>query len=568
MGLTNGALQIGKSALLSYQSALQIIGNNVSNAGSASYTRRSPILSPYPGSTLPEGFLVDGGVALTALKRTVDESLEDRLRVALGDQEAALVRQQTVGRIEAIQNELSDTDLSTLLQAFFNSFNELQNTPTDTAVRSMVLQAGDSVVREIQRQRTEVLTTRDELNDRIASLASRIDGLASDIAELNVQITASEGTADGQANALRDQRDELLRQLSRIVQVQVREQPDGSVNVYIGNDLFIASGMSRGMTATLETADNEPRVVLRFADNEQEVTPTGGQVAGLIEARDQVVMGYVGALNELARVLIHEVNKVHSCGQGLTGFEQVTGAFDVDDPDAPLNEAGLGLTPTNGSFILYVTDGQASPPSRTATVIEVDLDGIGSDDTLATLAAKIDAVEGVSAEVTADHRLKLVADPDRRITFGEDSAHVLAALGINVFFVGANASDLAVNPELTANVDLLAAATQHTPGDGSNAAAMAALGTTSLADLGGQSVTDYYNALATDVAVQGAAAHAGVEASDAIVMSLSSQRESISGVNLDEEAIYMLQMQRAFQAAARFTSTVNQLMDEVMALVG
>jgi len=568
MGLMNGALQIGRSALLSYQSALHVIGNNVSNAGSASYTRQTPLLTPYQGTALPEGFLSGGGVALSALRRNIDESLEGRLRVALGDQQDALVRQQTVSRIESILNELTDTDLSSLLQGFFNSFHTLQNDPTDVAVRGMVLQAGDAVVREIGRQRQDVLMMRDELNNQIASLATRAGKLTEDIAALNTRITATEGAAAGGANALRDQRDEMLRELSAIIQIEVREQPGGGVNVYAGNELLIAGGMNRGLTWTLDTVDNEPRVVVRFADNQRALVPRGGQIAGLISARDEHVLAHVEALNNLSQVLISEVNKVHADGQGLVGFTELTGAFHMDDPDAALDEAGLALTPQNGSFILHVTNTQTSPPSRTATTISVDLDGVGADDTLTTLAAKIDAVAGVSAEVTSDNRLKLTADADHEITFSQDSSNVLAALGLNVFFVGTSAMDLAVNPDLVANVDLLAASTQHTPGDGSNAGAMAALGTTALSSLGGRSVMDYYHTLASDVAVKGAAAVADVEASDAIVLSLSAQRESISGVNLDEEVIAMLKMERAFGAAARFTTVVDGLMDDVLALVG
>src|ERR1051325_7492177 len=106
MGLIGSALQIGKSALLAYQSALQVVGNNVSNAGSTSYTRQTPVLTPTTGVNLPEGF-TPGGVALSALQRNVDDSLENRIRIALGDQSGTQVQQDTLGRIEGVLNELS-----------------------------------------------------------------------------------------------------------------------------------------------------------------------------------------------------------------------------------------------------------------------------------------------------------------------------------------------------------------------------------------------------------------------------------------------------------------------------
>jgi len=569
MGLVNGALQIGRSALLAYQSALQVIGNNISNAGSTSYTRQTAVLSPDQGVALPEGFMPGGGVTLSGLQRHVDAALENRLRMAMGAQSEALTQQQTLGRIEAVLNELSDTDLSTLIQEFFNSFATLQNTPHDLGARSMALTAGASLISEIQRQRVDVLSLRDELNVQLADGASRANELAAEITALNVRITATESPNVGGANALRGQRDELIRELGELVQIQVREQPDGGVNVYVGNELLIAGGMNRGFTSTLETINNEPRTVVRFADNNREVNLVGGKLAGIVEARDTYVLGHVASLNDLSQALINEVNKVHSCGQGLKGYDQLTGTFDVLDPDAALNDssAGLNLTPKNGSFIIYLTNTQTTPPSRVATTIHVDLDGIGTDDTLASLAAKLDAVDNISATVTADNRLQLTAADGHEITFGEDSSHVLAALGLNVFFTGTNSQDLAINADLLSDPSLLAAATEHADGDGSNAGFIAALATTSLTGLGNQSMTDFYNAIASNVAVQGSAASAGVESADAIVLSLSAQRESISGVSLDEETIEMLRFERAFQAAAQYTSVVNQLVEEMLSIV-
>lgn len=569
MGLVNGAIQIGRSALLAYQSALQVVGNNVTNAGSASYTRQSPLLNPYQGVILPEGFMPGGGVMLDGLQRHVDETLENRLRVAMGDQSDALAQQQTLGRIEAVLNELSDHDLSTLIQEFFNSFYECQNNPHDDGVRGMVLTAGASLVNEIQRQRVDVLSLRDELNVQLADEVERADELATDIAALNVRITAMESSGTGGANALRDQRDAMLRELGEIVEIQVREQPNGGVNVYIGNELLISGGMSRGLTSTLETVNNEPRTVVRFADNNREVNLVGGHMAGIVAARDTHVLGHVDSLNNLSLALINEVNKVHAEGQGLKGYSQLTGAFDVLDATVALNssDSGLNLTPINGSFIIYLTNTEATPPTRVATTIDVDLDGIGVDETLTSLAAKIDAVDKVTATVTIDNRLQLTAADGYTITFGEDSSDVLAALGMNVFFTGTNSEDLAVNQDLISDPELLAAATQHADGDGSNAGAIAALATTSLSGLGNQSVTEFYNAIASNVAVQGAAATNGVESADSIVLSLSAQRESLSGVSLDEETIEMLRFERAFQAAARYTSVVNDLVGEMLTIV-
>ena len=568
MGLISSALQIGRSALLSYQSALQVVGNNISNVGTEGYTRQSPVLTPATGVVLPEGYTPGGGVTLSALRRNVDESLEDRIRVALGDQADSLIQQQALGRIESTMNELSDNDLSSLLQSFFNAFSDLQNQPQDVGARTTVVTAGDTLAREIQRQRTDVLAQRSELNQQLQDTAIRADEIASEVAGLNVQIAGAESGGKGGANSLRDQRDTLLRELGGLVQIEVREQPNGAINVYIGNEPLVQGNLSRGLVTTLETVDGNPSVVVRFADNNSPITMRGGQMAGLVAARDEHVLGQVDLLNGLASAIIKEVNKVHAQGQGLAGFTDVTGTYAVGDPDAALNStrAGLDLAPGNGSFLLSVAD-QTTGISKTFT-ITVDLDGIGTDESLNSLVAQINSkVTGVTATATGDNRLRLTADAGSEITFAEDSSNVLAALGINTFFTGRDAQDMAVSSEVSQNVRLVAAATQGTPGDGSNAARLAALGDETLPNLQNQSLNGFYNAIVSNVAVKGSAAQSSVEAADAINQSLQAQRESISGVSLDEETIALLRLERAFQGAARYTTTVDSLLQEVLLLV-
>ncbi len=569
MGLTTSALEIGRSALLAYQSALQVVGNNVSNSGAAGYTRQTGVLTPRTGVRLPEGFTPGGGVALTALQRNIDNSLENRIRIALGDQSSSGVQQDVLGRIESIMNELSDTDLSTLIQAFFNSFSTLQNQPHDSTIRGIVLTAGQSLTTELRRQRGDVLELRDELNRDLVNAAQDADKLVRDIAALNVRITALESSQTGGANALRDQRDALLRELGQLMQIQVREQEDGGVNVYVGNEQLIQGGYTRGIVATTEIEDGQPRTVVRFADNNGRVTLLGGTMAGMIEARDTHVLGQVAGLDDLAAVLINEVNKVHAQGQGLLGMTAVSGTNEVLDAAALLNSdaAGLALRPVNGSFQITVTD--LSSGTSVVTTIQVDLDGVGSDDSLSTLVARINAqVPNVTAVVTADNRLQLTAANGFDMTFGQDSSNVLASLGVNTFFSGADASDIAVNPVLVGDPRLLAAATHRAPGDGTNAGALAALATQALDSIAGRSITGFYNDLATALANRGSTAQATFESTQAITSALSAQRESISGVSLDEETIALMRLERAFQGAARYTTVVDELIQEMLAIAG
>lgn len=575
MGLVNTALEIGRSALATYQSALQVIGNNVSNAGNADYTRQSAGLSALHGSPLPQGFQPGAGVALTELKRNLDESLENRLRAAIGDLESAVTSQQSIGRVEAYFDEATGASIATHVTEFFNSFDAVQNDPTDLGMRDIALATGAQLASSLSMLRADLKGLGDDIDGQIAELVTEADRLATQIGELNGEIGAAQAGRPGAAHALQDQRDALLRDLSEMFDVCVRHQSDGTINVYIGSEPLIMGGVSRGLT-TAQTTDGEfARTIVQFADSGSPVTVRGGRLEGLIQSRDQHAYGRLADIDQLAAALIFEVNRVHADGQGLAGFTSVTGAYAVKDTAAALNgtDAELPFAPRNGSFYIAVTDDASG--TAVAYQIEVDLDGIDEDGTLESLVADVnDTVEGVTASITADGRLQFEADTGLTFTFGhdggqfrEDTANLLAALGINTFFEGRSAADIAVNEALSASPSMLAAATVNLEGDGSNAGRLSAVGGATSDLLNGSSITEGYGQIANDVAVAGANALDDVEATNAVLAALQTQKESISGVNLDEEAIELLKCERAYQGAARYVVTVDRLLAELLALV-
>jgi flagellar hook-associated protein 1 FlgK len=575
MGLLNSALQIGRSALLSYQGALQTVGSNISSAGSPDYTRLAPQLDPLQGSLVANDPSPGAGVALTDIQRYLDEGLEGRVRLAIGGQESATARQTALAQVESLFNDSGGAGLSTQLGDFFSRFNDVQNTPEDPAIRELAVAGGASLAESLHSVRGQLGKLGEDLDGQIGDIVSHADDLAKEIADLNSEITTGEAGHKGQATALRDQRDAKLRELSQLFDVTVREEPDGSINVYVGSEALVQGGISRGLVAVTQTDGGFQRTSVRFADTNQQVEIRGGRLQGLMTARDQNAYGQIAALDQLAAALIQDVNRLHADGQGLAGFRDVTGSFDVLATDAALDSdaAGLADRPQNGSFYMTVSDDATHTP--VAYRVGVSLDGQGGGTALDSLVSDINAqVTGVTASVTSDRRLKLTATDGFSFTFGydgqqarADTSHVLAALGMNTFFSGTDARNIAVNPTVQSDPSLLAAATVSLPGDGANAGKIAELETVPSDRLGGAPIPAFYDSIANGVATNAATANSDVQASGAVLSSLQSQKESVSGVNLDEEAISLLKYERAFQGATRFVRTVDDLLTELVSLL-
>ena len=562
-----GALNTSKTALATHQAVIQVASNNIANAGNADYTRQVAKTVPTKDYELRPGVFVGTGITIDRIQRQIDEALQTRLRGSFSDGAAADTTQQWLGRIEAVFNELSDEDLSTQLSQFFNSWSNLANKPQDVGLRQVVLQNGDSVAKWMQNLRTQLGELQHDIDQRIAAQVIDADQLAQKIADLNGQIVVSEGGTGGMANGLRDQRDALLGQLSQLIDIRTVET-DGQINVYVGSEPLVIGTQNRGVGLRQEVIDGELTSTVIFKENNGAMRLQTGQLGALMEVRTNQVETVIDDIDSLAKNLIFELNKIHASGQGLEGYSSINAGNAVDDTTVALNSADSGLdhAAVNGSFVVHVK--QKSTGLVTSTLVQVDLDGLNADDTtLDSLRADLDAIADISASISGG-KLQLSADSGNvEISFSQDSSGALAALGINTFFNGSSARDIEVSQVLRDRPTLLAAAKNGESGDNQTARAIAGLESMSLASLGNSTLKESYQAMVNTVAVAASTAKTNAEAAAVVTETLTAQREALSGVSMDEEAINLMKSQRAFQGAARVVAAIDELMQTVLGMV-
>ena len=560
----NGALQIGRSAIVASQTAMQVAGNNMANAATPGYHRRTVQLASARDEIVLQRVFVGTGVELQSIRREIDTALQARFRDATSNEHSALIDQRFLTALETLQNELTDSDLSSLLSDFFNSFSELANNPADHAVRSLVVEQGQSLARRIATLGDDYTRTTNEIDRSLGTSVVAANNLLDRIALLNIQITETE-QGISQANGLRDQRDLLIDELAGYVEVNAVEQTNGVTDILVGSVPIVLSGVSRGLELRTETINGALEVSIRVAADGTTLQVDSGRIGGLLRQREDTIEPAVDDLNTFAAQLIFQVNRVHSQGQGRSGFDSVAGTYIVDDTTANLNSAAAGLdfTIDNGSFFIHVTHKETG--IRTSHQINVD----GNAESLDDLINEINVVVGVpnvTAATGAGNVLTLTASGGYEISFSDDTGGALAALGINTFFTGATASTMDVNQTLKADPNLVAVAAGHVPGSNDTALALADLQNVQVADLNGQSLREFWVNSVASLAVRTGAANGAVESSRLVRQSLAAQIQAVSGVSLDEESINLLLFQRQFQAAARFIAVIDEMLQTLLSI--
>jgi flagellar hook-associated protein 1 len=595
----NSALQLGRTALTASQLAIQVAGNNVANAATPGYSRQDVTMRPI-ADTRGSGTFVGRGVEVQSIRRSVDTALQQRLLGGISGEGMAATDLAQLSSVETTLDELGNQGLSTQLTSFFNSWSELANSPNLGASRALVVQQGRSLASFVRTVRGELENQRTSIDRDLQSTTSRVNGLLDEIAGANQSIVLAEG-GSGQANGLRDRRDQLVSELARYVDVTTIEQPSGALDVLVGSTPIVLAGSSRGVEFRAEPSSSNNGVSVRILtrDNAEELNIRAGQLGSLLNQRDTLVNSTIDELDNIASQVIFQVNRVHSQGVNATGYTSLTGTLPMasadrtlalnDPTNATMQE--LRIRPQSGSFTVRVRN-EATGEMRIATV-NVDLDGLtgtppvpgfGTDTSLTSLAGSIDGITNVTASITGDGKLKIDAATGYTVSFGDDTSGALAVLGVNTFFEGTDATNIAIRSELASSPALLATGRfvpRNSGGAGTgdptlfeadrvdNGAALliAQVRETPQTDLGGQSIAERWNQTVQTIAVKTGAARTAAESATIVKQSLDAQKSAIAGVSMDEEAINLINYQRQYQASARFISVVDEMTQTLLGLV-
>ncbi len=563
-----GSLQMASNTLQAMQVGLHVVGNNIANANTPGFIREEVVYAPAPVQR--KGDLVLGlGVVVEGIAQKVDQFLQERLRNSGSDRVNAEVQEGAYGDLEQILGELSDTDLSSSFSNFFGAVQQVLDANDDRSVRNLAVLAGKTLTRDFNRLSSRTEDLHDRLDLRVNEIAGEINELSEQIRQLNLQIVTIEGggLSGSDAGGLRTQRDNAVAALSQLADIRVVEQPTGSLTIAVGGEFLVTDGVRREVFADDGTTAGRNTSAIRFVDTNAELEVTGGELRGLYAGRDEIVGGAIADLDELATTLAFEFNKLYSQGQGIEGYSSVTSVDSVLNTTAALDEAGLTFTPVNGAFDILVRNTNTS--NVETHTIRVDLNGLDDDTSLEDLAAAISAVPGLTASTTATGGLSIASNAvDTEFTFAGDTSGVLAALGINTFFTGSSAATLGVNSVLDGidNAALFAASLNGIGEDARNAERLVEFYTRPLDSLNGATLADKYSQLANGVAQGSAAAQAVADGFRVFEATLEGEAQALSAVNLDEEAVKMITLQRTYQASARYIQTISEMLDTLVNL--
>ncbi len=604
---------ISVSALQAFQQAINVTSNNIANASTPGYDLESINLSeaiPQVNGSATIG----SGVEVSGINRAYSQAAANQLNTSQSALGQLTGLQSYATQIDNLIGTTGG-GLSTALTSYYSAWSTVANDPTSTAARQALISAAQGVVTSLQSTTSQLNALNSSVNTSITSDVTQINSLASTISTLNQQIVVTQGAAGGQQpNELLDQRDQAVSKLSSLVGVTTTTNTDGSLNVFIGNGqpLVLESNVNKLTTVPDQYNASQLDVSSTAAGgNNINAELTTGDLGGQLAARTQAINPALNQLGQIATAVATSANTQQTAGVDLSGAIG-TAIFSSPTPTAVASSTNTGtgvatvaitnvgaltandyvLTYKAGTYSLQTTDGTTVPLTGTGTAADpLTADGISitltgapaTNDTFliqptATTASnlsvvitnpsKIAAASAITASAattntgTATINTGTVIDPTNAAL--TTPASIVFATPTTYSINGGAVQTLAANGEISANgwqVKITGTPAANDTfnvgpntsgtGDNRNALLSAAQQTSGILNNATTSTTGAVSALITGIGSQVAQINTAQAAQTAVNTSATNNVESITGVNLDQEAASLLQWQQAYQASAQ-----------------
>ncbi|OAT33609.1 FlgK family flagellar hook-associated protein [Buttiauxella brennerae ATCC 51605] len=552
--MSSSLINSAMSGLGAAQAALNTVSNNISNYNVSGYTRQTTVLAQSK-STLGAGGWIGNGVQVSGVQREYDAFITNQLRAAQTQSSGLSTQYQQMSKIDNMLSGSTNT-LATTMQSFFTGLQTLVSNSEDPAARQALLGNANGLVNQFKVTDQYLRDQDKQVNTSIQSSVEQINNYASQIANLNNQISRLTGVGAGAApNDLLDQRDQLVSQLNQIVGVEVSVQDGGTYNVSIANGLNLVQGDKANKLAAVASSADPSRTTVAYVDPVSGTTEipenqlNSGSLGGVLTFRSQDLDSARNRLGQLALAFSDAINQQHSKGidaNGAVGKD----FFDYGGPSVLSNSKNASQLTT---LTAKVTDSKAVQSSDYKIAFnDPDWQITRLSDNKTFSATADDDGSGNKSLSFDGLKVDISGTPATK----------------NDSFIVKPVSDVVVNMKvLISDESELALAANPSGGDSDNRNAQALLDLQSSKVVNGnKSFNDAYASLVSDVGNKTSTLKVTSTTQDSVVTQLSNQQQSISGVNLDEEYGNLQRFQQYYLANAQVLQTASTLFDALLSI--
>lgn len=540
------------SGLNAAQAALSTVSNNIANVSVAGYNRQSAIIAQNNGTSTAAGY-IGNGVTVTSVNREYNAFVVNQLMGANTVNSSLSTQYAQAGQIDDLLSD-STTSLSTTMQKFFTGLQTMTSNASDSAARQAVLGQAQGMTAQFNSSAKYLNDMRSGVNQQITDNINQINNFASQIAKLNAQITTTRGSTGQEPNALLDQRDLMVTQLNNIAGVTVTQQDGDAYNVSFANGIQLVQGNNTKTIVAVASSADPSKLTVGVTQPDGTVSEisesriTTGSLGGVLKFRSENLEPAINQLGQLAVALGDSFNTTNKAGFDLTGvqggdfftFAGPTTIPNAKNSDTSTADLSVKYTKTSdvkaSDYNMSYESGawKITRVSDGATIVP-DVDNT-TDPAKPTLS--FDGLEVTVSGTPADKdkfTLKTVSNAAGSLNLAITDSSKIAA---------ASTADAGVS-------------------DNRNAQKLLDLQTSKLVE-GKSTLSGAYASMVSNVGNAVSTLKTNTTAQANIVTQLTSQQQSISGVNTDEEYGDLQRYQQYYLANAQVIQTASTIFDAII----
>lgn len=542
---------IGVSGMNAAQMALTTVGNNMANVYTPGYNREVTQLSTN---------LQGSGVDVSGTERQYSQFISSQLNQATSRESGLTAYQSQMNQINNLMSD-SSAGLAPLMQDFFSAVQDVVSTPSDPAARQGMIGTAETLAGQFRTFGTYFEDMRKSINNQVEEQVSQINNIATRLSDMNKQISLARAKTSDEPNALLDERDRLVSELSTYVDTTVVKQDGDSYNVSIGNGLSLVAGSISFKLSALPSAADSTRTVIGYKDKAGNVVELSeknfqnGELGGVMSFRREALDEVENQLGQLAASFAMSMNEVHQQGLDLNNAPGEA-MFSVGSPQS------FRSTNNRSEAFLSASFDSAKRSDLSTADYEVVYSPNSDNATSGYVVRRLDTDAVVTPTVSTNN------SGQTTLSFG--------GLKVAVNGTPTEGDNFRIQPlrnaaanltNLIKDVDKIAAAKQaNSPGDNSNALDLLAIQESTSVVGGGGSLSQSYAGIVGNVGNRANIINSNLSAQTGLVEQLSAVQQSESGVSLNEEGANLMRYQRYFQANAKLIDVANSVFDSLLSI--
>jgi flagellar hook-associated protein 1 FlgK len=304
-------MENSKRGVQANRNALEVTSENIANVNTPNYSRRLATFTDMTATSAKFGTLTNSSVS-----KELSRQRNDFVDAQYLTQNPSLAKYTTdtelFTQIEDIFAEPGESGISEHLNEFWSAWGDLSNDPESESARMVVVDKAVALEKAFNRVNSELIDLKENIATNLQGNIETINNKLNALADINTEISANN------SDALMDERDKLVSELSEFFEIQTYEGKHGEITISTAGQILVSNEKANELVVFTENVGNDYSLNVKIKNGTNKIDIQSGEIGSMLSVANENIPDYNTRLDNVAINLSNEVNKIHEKGYDLS----------------------------------------------------------------------------------------------------------------------------------------------------------------------------------------------------------------------------------------------------------